>query len=160
MTTPLPATDRDTLDGLLAREAIVDAIVTLFIATDARDWATVREVLAPDVVFDMTSLVGGEAETRSAEAIAAGWEEGLRPLEQVHHQAGNFRVQLDGGRATASCYGIAYHYRRHPSGRSTRVFVGTYDFGLERDTDGRWRITSFRFVVRFVDGNLTLERDD
>ena len=113
--------------GLLAREAVIDTLTTLFVATDDRAWAAVRGVLAP--------------------------------LEQVHHQIGNVRVHVDGRTADASCYGIAYHYRRHPSGRDTRVFVGHHDFRLQED-GGRWRITSMRFTARFVDGNATLERDD
>ena len=153
-------TTADLVGALLAREAIVDTITTLFVATDTRDWERVRACLAPQVHFDMTSLAGGDPQTLTPDAIAAAWEQGLRPIEQVHHQAGNFRVRVEpGGReATASCYGIAYHYRRHPSGRNTRVFVGSYDFGLRED-GGRWRITSFRFGAKFVDGNLELERD-
>jgi hypothetical protein len=30
------------------------------------------------------------------EQIAAGWEDGLRPIESVHHQAGNYRMQVRG----------------------------------------------------------------
>lgn len=143
---------------LLARQAITDTITTLFVATDARDWESVRACLAPQVHFDMTSLAGGAPVTMTPEAIAAGWEQGLAPIEAVHHQVGNFRVDVRGSVAAASCYGIAYHYRRHPSGRNTRVFVGSYDFGL-REEAGRWRIDSFRFVAKFVDGNVQLESD-
>jgi hypothetical protein len=32
----------------------------------------------------------------TGEQIPAGWEEGLRPIELVHHQAGNYRVQVRG----------------------------------------------------------------
>ena len=72
---------------------------------------------------------------------------------------GNVRVHVDGGTADASCYGIADHQRRHPSGRTTRVFVGHYCFRLHEE-GGRWRFTSMRSTVRFVDGNAALERDD
>jgi hypothetical protein len=143
---------------LLARQAITDTITTLFVATDARDWETVRACFTPEVHFDMTSLVGGEPQIMTPAAIAAAWEQGLRPIEAVHHQAGNFRVDIRGSGASAFCYGIACHYRRHPSGRNTRVFVGSYDFGLRED-GGRWQINSFRFVAKFVDGNLQLESD-
>jgi hypothetical protein len=146
------------VSALLARQAIVDTITTLFVATDARDWESVRACFAPEVHFDMTSLAGGEPRQMSPDEIAAGWEHGLAPIEAVHHQVGNFRVDLRGSEASAFCYGIAYHYRRHPSGRNTRVFVGSYDFGLRED-GGRWRINGFRFDAKFVDGNLGLEGD-
>lgn len=157
MTTP--STLDPSVQSLADRQAVVDAITTLFVATDERDWARVREVFAPHVHFDMTSLAGGAPTTLAPEQIAAAWESGLAPIEAVHHQAGNFRVTVRDDEADAACYGIAYHYRRHPSGRNTRVFVGDYTFGLTRDGP-RWRIASFRFAAKFVDGNLQLERDD
>ena len=40
------------------------------------------------ISFDMTALTGGQPARLTAEQIAAGWEEGLRPIESVHHQAG------------------------------------------------------------------------
>jgi hypothetical protein len=143
---------------LLARQAITDTITTLFVATDARDWESVRACFAAQVHFDMTSLAGGEPQTMTPDAIAAGWEKGLEPIEALHHQAGNFRVDVRGTEASAFCYGIVYHYRRHPSGRNTRVFVGSYDIGL-REEGGRWRINGFRFVAKFIDGNLHLENE-
>ena len=152
-----PARD-PALAALLARVAVVDTLTTLFVATDERDWQAVRELFTPEVYFDMTSLAGGEPTTHTPAEIAGAWERGLAPIEHVHHQVGNFHVQLDGAEADASCYGIAYHYRRHPSGRNTRVFVGTYAFRL-REEEERWRVCSFRFQVKFVEGNQTLEQD-
>jgi hypothetical protein len=143
---------------LLARQAVVDTITALFLATDARDWEAVRGCFAPEVHFDMTSLAGGQPRRMAPAEIAAAWEQGLGPIEAVHHQVGNFRVDVRGSEATAFCYGVAYHYRRHVSGRNTRVFVGSYDFSLREDGE-RWRIESFRFVAKFVDGNLQLESD-
>lgn len=62
-------------------------------------------------------------------------------------------------RATASCYGIAYQFRRTRSGHNTRMFVGSYSFVLERGGDHGWRITGFRFDLKFIDGNAQLEVD-
>jgi SnoaL-like domain len=106
----------------------------------------------------MTSLAGGQPSQMSSEQVAAGWEEGLRSIEAVHHQAGNYRVKLQGEQATAFCYGIASHYRKTRSGRNTRVFVGSYDFHL-RLVRHRWLIDRFRFNLKYVDGNAELERD-
>ena len=147
------------LEMLVERDRIVDTINTLFVATDARDWAAVRACLAPEVMFDMTSLAGGEPQRLNAQTIIDGWEEGFRPLRAVHHQSGNFRVRIDGARAEAFCYGIAYHYLPRASGESTRTFVGSYDFQLEKDAE-RWRITAFRFNLKFIAGNLDLEKPE
>ena len=148
----------DDVRGLVERERIASVINAIFVATDARDWARVRGTLAPRVTLDMTSMTGGEPQQLSPEEIAAGWESGLRPIEAVHHQVGNMAITCGGTDASASCYGIAYHYRRTVSGRNTRTFVGSYDFHL-RQQDGDWRIDLFRFNLKFIDGNVDLERD-
>jgi hypothetical protein len=143
---------------LLAREQVIDRINTLFIATDNRDWNLVRSCFAPTVNFDMTSLAGGDPVILTPEAIATAWEQGLASIEQVHHQAGNYQVTLADEEATAFCYGIAMHYRATKSGRNTRTFVGSYDLRL-KVLGGDWRITSFRFTLKFLDGNIELEQE-
>jgi hypothetical protein len=142
---------------LLEKDRIVDTIVELFVQTDRRDWPAVLECFADEVWFDMSSLTGAPARATPAREIVAGWEQGLAPLRAVHHQAGNFRVNVLGDEANAFCYAIASHYLPNPSGRNTRTFVGSYELRLSKD-GARWRITSFRFDVKYVDGNLALER--
>ena len=146
----------DTLRYLVEKDAIVDTITRLFIATDQRDWATVRACFTPRVLFDMSSMTGSEPAETDADEIVDGWDRGLRHLRAVHHQAGNFRVTLDGDRADAFCYGFASHYLPNASGEYTRLFVGSYDFHLEKD-GAAWRIRRFRFNLKYMDGNLELE---
>jgi len=90
--------------------------------------------------------------------LAAAWETGLKPIQAIHHQTGNYRVTVLGDQAEAFCYGTAIHYRPTRSGRNVRTFVGSYDFRLAR-LETKWRITSFRFNLKYVDGNLELEKD-
>jgi len=142
---------------LVEKDRIVDTITELFLATDRRDWDAVKACLAPRVAFDMSSLTGAAVSTLTAEEIAKAWEDGLKPIRQVHHQAGNFRVTVREDTADAFCYGTASHYLPNPTGRNMRVFVGSYDFGLRRE-DGRWRIERFRFNLKYLDGNLELEK--
>jgi hypothetical protein len=144
------------LEWLVERQRIVDVITELFVATDRRDWPAVITCFAPQVLFDMRSLSGVAPSTMAATEIAAAWERGLAHLEAVHHQAGNFQVQLRGDDAEASCYATASHYLPNPSGHDTRVFVGSYDFVLEKES-GRWQIALFRFNLKYVDG-ADLER--
>lgn len=143
---------------LAERAAVTDVITVLFVQTDERNWPGVLLCFAPRVRFDMTSVTGGEPTEVAAEEIAAAWDRGLRPLQAVHHQIGNLRIDLQGDRASATCYGVAYHYLPTRSGRNTRTFVGSYDFELEKQSD-RWRITLFRFNLKFMDGNAELEAD-
>ena len=128
------------------RDDIIDTITRLFVATDNRDWATVRAVFAPSVAFDMSSLGAGAPETRTNMEIAAGWETGLAGIEHVYNLAGNYLVDLQGDEATAFCYAIAYH---HNAGKARR-FIGSYDFHLVRGDTG-WRITVFKFNLKFIE---------
>jgi len=147
------------LETLLDKDAIGDVIHRLFIATDSRDWSAVRAALAPRLHVDLTSLTGGEPSEIDGPALAAMWETGLQPIQAVHHQVGNLHISVDGDAAEAFCYGTATHYRPTASGRNVRTFVGSYDFALAR-MDGAWRITLFRFNLKYLDGNLQLETDN
>ena len=146
------------LQTLLDKDAIGDVINRLFVGTDDRDWAAVRAALAPRLHVDMTSVAGGSASEIDGAEVAAMWETGLQPIQAVHHQTGNLRIAVDGDTAEAFCYGTATHYRPTASGRNVRTFVGSYDFRLAR-MDGAWRITLFRFNLKYLDGNLQLETD-
>jgi SnoaL-like domain len=146
------------MGSLVEQQRIADVINTLFVATDTRDWERVRGCFAARVTFDMTSVAGGAPAELSPEQITAGWQTGLAPIESLHHQVGNLSITCGEADANASCYGIAYHYRSTRSGRNTRVFVGSYDFRLQR-LDGNWRIDLFRFKLKFIDGNRELEEE-
>ena len=150
--------DETTLRDLVERTRIAEVVNTLFVSTDARIWPQVRSCFAPVVTFDMSSLAGGTAQPMSPEQIAAGWESGLAPIEQIHHQTGNLSIKVKGEEAHASCYGIAYHFRDTLSGNNTRVFVGSYDFHLRLHDTG-WLIDLFRYNLKFIDGNRDLEKE-
>lgn len=145
------------MQTLIDRQDVVDTITKLFVFTDTRRWGDVKALFADKVDFDMTSLAGGAPVVMTPDAITAAWDAGLKPIQSVHHQAGNFLVTIEGDRATASCYGIASHYRPNPTGRNVRTFVGSYDFRLVRKGTA-WRIEAFRFNCKYVGGNLDLER--
>ena len=149
----------DELQQLVEKDRIIDTINQLFISTDTRDWPTVRACFADTVHFDMTSLAGGTASHLTPDQIAATWEEGLQSLQAIHHQVGNYRVNLESAQATAFCYGTASHYRPTRSGRNIRVFVGSYDLHLRR-VEGRWQIDSLRFTLKYMDGNAELEKGE
>ena len=144
------------LERLTAKDQISECIYRLFIGTDQRDWRKVRDCLADVVRLDMTSLAGGDPVELTPAQITDAWENGLAKIEHVHHQAGNLLIDVKANQATAFCYGIALHHRNLPIADNVRRFVGSYEFELQR-TDGRWVISSFRFVVKFVDGNLKLD---
>jgi hypothetical protein len=136
--------------ALLEKDRIIGVITRLFVTTDRRDWQAVKECFAGSVLFDMTSLAGGEPANLTPEQIVEGWEQGLRDLSAIHHQAGNYLVTLGAGEADAFCYGIALHRLPEKAGGGTRRFVGSYDFHMRKGRDS-WKIDRFRFNLKFMD---------
>ena len=153
---PVVPHSTDPVAELLERERVVSVITELCAATDRKDWSAVERCFDVRVHFDMSSVGGGAPAERSPADIAASWREGLGSIDHVHHQLGNFRVKIVGTRAEATCYGTAWHHKARRDGRNTRVFVGDYDFELEKEA-GAWRITAMRFNCKFIDGNPALE---
>jgi len=137
------------------KDAIITRMTELFIATDLRDWPRLEACFTDTVHFNMTSVGGPNAEV-TPQDISKGWDEGLRALKAIHHQIGNVRVAIQGEKANASCYGIAYHYLPNPTGNNTRVFVGDYDMELQK-IGGNWKVSALTFKCKFIDGNIKLE---
>jgi hypothetical protein len=146
----------DPIETLLKKDQVIGVINDLFIGTDNRDWAKVKRCFADKVLFDMTSMAGGSPTTMTAQQIVDAWDQGLKTLKAIHHQAGNYVVTVKDHEATVHCYGIAYHYLPNKTNQNTRTFVGSYDFHL-RETGPTWRIDEFKFNLKFMEGNPNLE---
>lgn len=143
---------------LVVRQQVEDTVIRMFVATDERDWPTVEACFTDPFVLDMTSMVGGSPATMTARQVAAAWADGFKTLDHVHHQVGNFRTTVDGQHARVRCYGIALHHRvKVSTAMKTRVFVGAYDIDLTLQL-GQWRIGLLKFNLKFIDGNLELEK--
>lgn len=130
------------------------AVIELFVATDRRDWRRVRRLLADTVDVDLVSS-GGHRGPLDADTLVATWAAALDSLDAVHHQIGNLRTTIHEDDAHVAGHGIAYHYLQDAPGGASRMFVGTYDIAL-RDSPRGWHITTFRFRLRFIDGNERL----
>jgi hypothetical protein len=142
--------------NLLAKEDVKQVVNQLFISTDNRDWDTVKQLFAPKVLFDVTSMVGGEPVPMTPADIVAAWDKGLKPLKAIHHQTGNYVVSVNRNEADVFCYGTASHYLPNETNRNTRVFVGSYNFHLTKNGD-YWQIDKFKFNLKYIDGNPNLE---
>lgn len=147
------------MNNTIEKGRVIETVNRLFINTDNRDWPKVKALFAPRVLFDMTSLAGGQPATISPQEIVDGWDKGLKALKAIHHQAGNYLVDAKNNEATAFCYGVAWHYLPNKTGRNTRTFVGSYDFHLVKQ-DGEWIIDQFKFNLKFIDGNPALEKSE
>jgi len=144
------------LKRLKEEHNILNTLIQLFISTDNREWETVKKCFHEEVIFDMTSVAGGEPSVLSPQQIVDGWDEGLKGLNAIHHQVGNFQIEITPYlKATAFCYGTAYHYLANSENGNTRTFIGSYNFDLIKDGN-QWMINRFRFNLKFIEGNPNL----
>ena len=144
------------MNALLEEKSAIEMVNRLFVSTDNRDWDAVKDVFAAEVRFDMTSMVGGEPVTMTPADIVAAWDKGLKPLKAIHHQTGNYFINVEQNTADAFCYGIASHYLPNKTNRNTRTFVGSYNFHLVKN-GANWQIDEFKFNLKYIDGNPNLE---
>ena len=141
---------------LLEKEKAKEVVNQLFINTDSRDWDKVSQLFAAEVLFDITSMVGGKPVILTPQQIVSSWEKGLKPLKAIHHQAGNYIVNVNQNEANVFCYGIASHYLPNKTNQNTRTFVGSYEFRLVKNAEN-WQIDKFKFNLKYIDGNPNLE---
>jgi hypothetical protein len=143
--------------SLATRIAVEDAVVRMFVATDERDWDALKDSFTDPFTLDMTSMIGGEPIQMTPSQVASAWAQGFAQLDSVHHQVSNFRTEVKGSKAVVKCYGIALHHREKAAGGKARRFVGTYEFELGK-TKQKWLISRFLFKLKFIDGNLEIEK--
>ncbi|NQZ79207.1 MAG: nuclear transport factor 2 family protein [Ekhidna sp.] len=139
------------------REKVVEVISRLFYYTDQQDWEGLKsEVFTTRVKMDMTSLGAPDVTIKTSEEICDEWSTGFKDLDAVHHQSGNFMIDLQEQTATAKVHAIASHYKKNAKEGLTREFVGSYDFHFTK-TDNAWRMDSFKFNLKYMSGNLELK---
>jgi hypothetical protein len=105
----------------------------------------------------MTSLAGGQPVTTTPQDVVEGWDKGLKPLKAIHHQIGNFLLDVGSNEASAFFYGVAWHYLPNKTNNNTRIFVGSYNIHLAKQ-GVNWKIDRFKFNLKFIDGNPDLEK--
>lgn len=140
------------------RDEVIEVVNKLFIYTDHQKWDNLlAEVFTASVKFDMSSVGGGDPRDLQASEICDMWKAGFEDIDAAHHQAGNYLVKFsEGVNAHVFCYARAQHYKASATQGQIREFVGTYDIQLVL-TDIGWRINAFKFSLKFLNGNTTLE---
>lgn len=129
----------------------------LFMHTDARAWQQLLdEVFTENIWFDATSLGAGEPKLLIAKAVCDMWQQGFAGLDAIHHQGGQYVITINGDTADIYGYAVAFHFKQDAVKGNTRTFVGSYDLKAERTIKG-WRLNQFKYNLKFIDGNKTLE---
>lgn len=123
----------------------------LFMYTDSRDWQKLLdEVFSESVDFDMSGAGGDPKKKMPAKDICEKWDKGLKDIDQVHHQAGHYLIEiLDERRATIYAYAVATHFKKSGVGGHVTSFTGSYN--LEAVLVKRqWRICGFTYNQKFI----------
>jgi SnoaL-like domain len=133
-----------------------DALLTLFFATDRRDWDTVRALLADRVTLDYTSLNGGAPATLRGDDVVTAWKALLPGFDATHH---HITVITSSARPDGSvdivANGTATHRLATTSGEPLWTIAGYYNANLTPDA-GRWTITALTFTATWGSGNQHL----
>ena len=139
------------------REQIVETVNKLFVYTDNQQWRKLQdEVFTSQIELNMVSMGAPKPERVTSREICYRWEKAFEELDAVHHQAGNYIIEITGDEAKVMAYSIASHYKESAKKEKTREYVGSYDLHLTRSY-GDWRIDKFKFNLKYSRGNLALE---
>jgi hypothetical protein len=76
------------------KDQAIDVVTRLFIHTATGIGKRSRPLFTPSVLFDMTSIAGGQPSISTSQQIVDEWNKGLKPMKAIHHQAGNFLVDI------------------------------------------------------------------
>jgi len=129
----------------------------LFMYCDARQWERLLdEVFLPVIWFDMSSAGGNKPQSIETKDVCNMWSDGFIGLDEVHHQGGHYLINVSGDKADIFAYAVATHYKKTAIKGTTRSFVGSYDLKAEL-TDKGWRLSQFKYNLKYIDGNISLE---
>lgn len=146
--------DEARLQPLLDEKEIVDVMTAYTTALDTRDWDLLESCFAPDGDADFGNLAGVGV-LDSPQALVELCRGALQDLQATQHLQGNFVVEVDGDRATSSCYFQANHFLDGAPGGNVFVVWGKYRDRFVRTGDG-WRIQHRNLDTISAGGNQNL----
>lgn len=115
------------------RFAIIETLDRYAECLDARDWPRLAEVFTEDVDVDFEAWHEQGLETVTG--IIRSYLDGCGPSQ---HLLGNYRIRLDGDRASSRCYGRVMHMGRDAHAGKTYESWIEYADDLVRTPAG-WR---------------------
>lgn len=127
-------TTAHTLETLLDRQAIADVILRYARGIDRLDFDLVRSCYHPDAYDDHGSMKGTVEEfIAAARTFLARWT-------VTQHFMGNMLIEVDGDRARAETYAVAYHRREDAEGNGKDDVMGIRYVDRFERRGGEWKI--------------------
>ncbi len=127
-------TDSTAIERLLARQEIADVIYRYARGIDRLDFEQVRACYHPDAYDDHGSMKG------SVEEFIAAAASFLQRWTVTQHFMGNMLIEVDGLRARAETYAVAYHRREDAAGNGKDDVMGIRYVDRFECRAGAWKI--------------------
>jgi hypothetical protein len=145
-----------TLPAHLADSAAIAALRVAFgHALDTRDWAALDRIFAAQVDVDLSSFGGPAGRMPSADVIAVFRHAFRHDHVRTFQAYSNFRVEVDGDRASMISLLHGHHAGEGFDGGRTFDLRARYTDGLIRTPEG-WRIAATTLEVIAMEGNVAL----
>ena len=120
-------------------------------AIDKHQWPKLEQVFTEDAVADFTGI--GIFEGR--QAISDVIESFLTKCAVTQHLLGNYNIEVEGNKATATCYLSAMHAGMGDYENEIFTVWGEYSDRLERTAEG-WRIVHRTLTTLHGSGDIGL----
>ena len=127
-------TDSSAIERLLARQEIADVIYRYARGIDRLDFDLVRACYHPDAYDDHGSMKG------TVEEFIAAAASFLQRWTITQHFMGNMLIEVDGQRARAETYAVAYHRREDAAGNGKDDVMGIRYVDRFECRAGAWKI--------------------
>jgi len=131
--------EKSKLDRLIARQEIADVIYRYARGIDRLDFELVRSCYHPDAYDDHGAISGTVDEFISAaKAFLVKWT-------ATQHFMGNMLIEIEGDKARAETYAVAYHRREDANGDGKDDTLGIRYVDRFEQRNGNWLI-AYRVV--------------
>jgi fermentation-respiration switch protein FrsA (DUF1100 family) len=137
------------------REQIIDAVNSVAMCADRRQWAACRSYFVDEPFIDYSSLSGQPGSKVKADELIKGWSVFLPKFKFTQHFITNHEVEVNGDTAACRSYVHAIHFLPYAEGGELWGVYGTYDHKLVRTSSG-WKVSRMTFHLLYQEGNKNI----
>jgi hypothetical protein len=149
------ADDRATLQELVDRQAVIEALHRFADGIDRRDWVRYRAAFTDEIELDYSSYRPENSGTWTADAWVDKARSLFPGLDASQHSITNAIVELDGDIAHVVADVRADHVVVVDGVTRVYTVAGWYDDELVRTSDG-WRIRAKALHMRWAEGDASV----
>jgi hypothetical protein len=135
------------------RQEIINTINQIGLTADLRDWSACQACFAESVEVDYTSLMGGEPNIVSPDALTKQWQTFFdNTFKTTQHLIGSHSIIHNGNTATSLSQFQAHHVLLNPTKDQTWTLGGLYNHELVHTVNG-WRVRKMKMTWTWEAGS-------